>query len=133
MNDLGLFTIEKRVQPIFPDPYIFTVKFSKGFEGFYERLYYKYKYKSLKVCKIKNKKWFKEATFTWQASLESIPLKNIVYSQSNDFSRSMQFKFTSEVDMIDALYTLENYLDGVVTEEFIRYQIAVNAKDEMHL
>lgn len=130
MNDLGLFTIERRVQPIFPDPYILTVKFTKG--DFYERLYYKYKYKSLEVCKIKNKKWFKEATFTWQASLESIPVKNIVYSQRPDFSRSMQFKFTSEVDMIDALYTLENYLDGVVTEEFIKYQIAMNAKAEMH-
>lgn len=34
MNDLGLFTIEKRVQPALPESYIVTIKISEEPKGF---------------------------------------------------------------------------------------------------
>lgn len=39
----------------------------------------------------------------------------------------MAFNFRTEIEMIDALYTLESFLDEVISKEFIEFQVAVNA------
>lgn len=132
MNDLGLFAIKTRIQPILPDSYILTVKFSKETETFYARLYHIYKHKTLHLYKIKKRRWLKGPFSTWHASFESNNGKNIEQSQSRKFSHYIQFRFDNELDMIDAQYALNKFLDDIVTEEFIKYQIALNSKSERY-
>lgn len=128
MNDLGLFTIEKRVQPALPESYIVTIKISEEPKGFFTRLYSIYQNNRIYLSKEIKKKLFKEDSIIWKASFEpSFDRKGMEFSKHHDFRRIMAFNFRTEIDMIDAFYTLERFLDEVISKEFIEFQVAVNA------
>ncbi|MEK8212535.1 hypothetical protein [Paenibacillus sp. FSL L8-0463] len=75
-----------------------------------------------------NKRLFKDDSITWRASFESShERKGIEISKHHNFRRIMAFNFKTEIDMIDALYTLERFLDEVISEEYIKFQMAVNS------
>ncbi|GAA0853922.1 hypothetical protein ABER99_20120 [Paenibacillus glucanolyticus] len=129
MNNYGLFSIEKRVQPALPVPYILTVKISEEPKGFYTRLYTKFQHNSIYIFKERNKKLFKRESIHWKAGLNNTKIiKGIEYSIYSRFRRVMGFNFETEIDMIDAYFALECFLDEILTKEFIDYQIAVNSE-----
>lgn len=129
MNNYGLFSIEKRVEPALTVPYILTVKISEEPKGFYTRLYSKFQDSSIYVFKERNKKLFKRESIEWRAALNQPKVsKGIEYSNSSQFRRIMGFNFEKELDMLDAFFAVENFLDEILTEEFLNYQIAVNSK-----
>ncbi|MEK5586615.1 hypothetical protein MKZ21_30620 [Paenibacillus sp. FSL P2-0536] len=128
MNDLGLFTIEKRVQPALPESYIVTIKISEEPKGFFTRLYSIYQNNRIYLTKEIKKKLFKEDSIIWKASFEPPhDRKGMEISKHHEFRRIMAFNFRTEIEMIDALYTLESFLDEVISKEFIEFQVAVNA------
>ncbi|ETT61040.1 hypothetical protein BSK66_31890 [Paenibacillus odorifer] len=103
MNDLGLFTIEKRVQPALPESYIVTIKISEEPKGFFTRLYSIYQNNRIYLTKEIKKKLFKEDSIIWKASFEpSHDRKGMEISKHHEFRRIMAFNFRTEIDMIDA-------------------------------
>lgn len=128
MENLGLFTIEKRVQPALPESYIITVKFSEEPKGFYTRIHSIYQNEYLYLTKEVKKRLFKDDLVRWRASFEpSRKQKKIEDCKKHAFRRIMDFKFKTEIDMIDASYTLERFLDEIISREFINFQMAVNS------